>query len=235
MASHVKIGGIVGGIGPEATLDYYRLAVELFRQRSGGGYPRLIIDSIDLGRMLELMAQGRLEDVAAYLREEVDRLARAGADFAALAANTAHVVFEDVRRTSPIPLLSIVEATRDVAAAQGLSRLALLGTRYTMQARFYPDVLIAAGMACVLPAPEEQAYVHEKYLGELVTGVFRPETRQRMLDIIARMKAADGVDAVILGGTELPLLLRDADAGLGIRFLDTTRIHVERIVAELLS
>jgi aspartate racemase len=86
----------------------------------------------------------------------------------------------------------------------------------------------------VRPAADEQAYIHEKYLGELVNGVFRPETRQRMLDVIARMKAGDGIDGVILGGTELPLLLRDAEAGLGVAFLDTTRIHVERIVSELL-
>jgi aspartate racemase len=229
----MKIGGIVGGIGPEATLDYYRLAVELYREKSGG-YPRLVIDSIDLGRMLDLMARGRLDEVAAYLIEEVRRLARAGADFAALAANTAHVVFEEVRAASPIPLLSIVEATRDAAAAQGLTRLALLGTRYTMQARFYPEVLAAAGMACVRPAADEQAYIHEKYLGELVNGVFRPETRQRMLDVIARMKAGDGIDGVILGGTELPLLLPEPVIA-GVPALDTTALHVAAIVSRLLA
>src|SRR6185503_15358029 len=114
----------------------------------------------------------------------------------------------------PIPLLSIVEATRDAAVARGRARLALFGTRYTMQARFYPDVLGAAGIACLLPSPDEQAYIHEKYLGELVNGVFLPETRRRLLAIAQRMKADDAIDGIILGGTELPLLLREAPAEL---------------------
>jgi aspartate racemase len=103
-----------------------------------------------------------------------------------------------------------------------------------MQARFYPDGLARAGIALVLPSPAEQAYIHEKYMTELVNGRIVPETRARLLAIAERLRVEEAVEAVILGGTELPLILRPEDAG-GVRFLDTTRLHVERMVAEILS
>lgn len=232
----MKIAGIIGGIGPGSTIEYYRLAVALYRERTrDGSYPPLLINSIDLTRMLDLIARNQLKEVTGYLGAEVERLARAGADFAALASNTPHVVFEALRLASPIPLLSIVEATRDAAKAQGLARLGLFGTRFTMQGRFYPDVLAAAGISVVLPSLEEQVYIHEKYLSELVNGVFLPETRSRLFAIAKRMKSDDGIDGLILGGTELPLILREAPQGMRVCFLDTASIHVERIVTELLS
>jgi len=231
----LKIAGLVGGIGPESTLEYYRLIIGSYRQRKGdGSYPRIIVDSVDLKTLLDLMGANRLGDLAEYLLGELRRLDRAGADFGALAANTPHVVFETLRRQSPIPLISIVEATRQAAEALGLKRVGLLGTRYTMQGRFYPEVFAPAGIALVAPGAEEQDYIHEKYMTELVNGVFLPDTRQGLLGIVERMKSQEGIEGVILGGTELPLILRDAGDG-GIPFLDTTRLHVEQIVARLLA
>ncbi len=231
----MKIAGIIGGIGPESTIEYYRAIIATYRDRTrDGSYPLLVIDSIDLKTIVDLITANRLADVTEHLAAEIERLARAGADFGALAANTPHVVFDALRRRSPIPLVSIVEATCRAAEARGLRRVGLLGTRFTMQGRFYPEVFDKAGIALVAPAPDEHEIVHDIYMSELVNGVFRPESRARLLSVVSRLRTERGIDGVILGGTELPLLLREPEHE-GIPFLDTTRIHVEEIVARLLS
>ncbi len=230
----MKTVGIVGGIGPESTIEYYRGIVRLYRERRpDGSYPQIVIDSIDAGRMLGLFGGNRLEEATDYLAGEVERLARAGADFGAVAANTPHLVFDALEERSSIPLLSIVDATCRAATARGLRRVGLLGTRYTMGARFYPDGLSRAGLQMALPSPEDQEYVHEKYMGELVAGVLRPETKAGLLGVVERMVSREAIDGVILGGTELSLILHDGDAVVPL--LDTTRIHVDEIVARLLS
>jgi len=247
----MKTVGIIGGIGPESTIEYYRQIIAAYRRQLGltsvstlsqnprtdqivAAYPSIIINSVDVARLLALMSANELQDVTDYLVDEIERLARAGANFAVLAANTPHIVFDQVRRRSPIPLISIVEATCAEARTLGLQRVALFGTRFTMQGRFYPDVFSTAAITIVLPQADEQLWIHEKYTGELLNNIFRPETHEHLLAIVDRMKACDDIEAVILGGTELPLLLQDPQHN-GIPFLDTTRIHVQRIVAELLA
>jgi aspartate racemase len=231
----MKTVGIIGGIGPESTVEYYRLIIASYReQQQDGSYPAIIINSIDLQKLLNLVATNELATATDYLVDEVNRLALAGADFGVLASNTPHIVFDEIRARSPIPLISIVAAACDAARALGLKRLGLFGTRFTMQGRFYADAFSRAGMTIVLPEKAEQDYIHEHYLGELVNGIFLPETRERLLAIAERLKAHEGIEALILGGTELPLILREAEHN-GIAFLDTTKIHVNRIVAQLLS
>jgi len=230
----MKTVGIVGGIGPESTIEYYRFIIEDYRQRQGGGsYPRIIINSVDLNRLVGWINAGELGPFADYLAAGVDQLADAGADFAVLAANTAHIVFDQIRDRSRIPLLSIAAATCARARALGLKRPGLLGTRFTMEAPFYPELFAREGLTIVTPDEKERAFINEKYFGELLQNLFRPETREQLLHIVNRMKEREAIDGLILGGTELPLLLRGADSDLP--FLDTTKIHVERIVYELLS
>jgi aspartate racemase len=231
----MKTAGIVGGIGPESTIEYYRSIVRLYRERNpDGSYPRIVINSIDAGRMLGLFGGNQPAEATAFLSGEVERLARAGADFGVVAANTPHLVFDDLRARATIPLISIVEATCEEAKARGFRRLGLLGTRYTMGARFYPDGLLRAGIEMALPSSEDQDYVHEKYMGELVNGVIRPETKEGLLAVVDRLKAREGIDGAILGGTELSLILREQDTA-AVPLLDTTRIHVEAIVTRMLS
>ena len=153
---------------------------------------------------------------------ELHRLHRAGAEFGLLAANTPHLVFDDLQRQSPIPLISIVAVTCAAAKGRGLKRVALFGTRFTMTAPLYPDIFSKEGIAVVIPEPAEQDYIHEKYLGELVNGIFLPETREGLLAIVDRMARQNSIDGVILGGTELPLILRQPDHN-GIPFLNTTQ------------
>ncbi len=231
----MKTVGIIGGIGPESTIEYYRLIIASYRQRQrDGSYPPLLINSIDMKRMLDLAGANELAALTQYLRGEVQKLAQAGADFGALASNTPHLVFDALNHQSPIPLISIVETACDAAKALGLRRVGLFGTRFTMQGRFYADVFDREGIVLVTPSPDEQTYIHNKYMGELVNGVVLPETRERLLAIVARLKDEEGISGLILGGTELPLIL-GGEMGQGIPFLDTTRIHVERIVAQIVA
>lgn len=246
----MKTVGIIGGIGPESTIEYYRLIIDAYRERQCGtgvppmpnhaqdvgdtSYPSIIINSIDLAKLIRWVRANEMGPFTEHLVVEIERLARAGANFGVLASNTPHLVFDELRRRSSIPLISIVESTCDAAQALGLKRVALFGTRFTMQGRFYPDVFSRAGITLVVPKDDEQAYIHKKYMEELLNNIFLPETRAGLLAIVDRMKTRDQIEAVILGGTELPLILRDADHN-GIPFLNTTRIHVARIVAELVQ
>jgi len=231
----VKTLGIVGGLGPESTIEYYRLLVRGYRERVlDRSSPRLLINSIDVNKVLALAAAPNREPLVEYLIASLLPLARAGADFALLAANTPHIVFPELSKKSPLPLVSIVEATCDFAKGHGLVKLGLFGTRSTMQAGFYQQVFKEEGIEIYLPSLEEQQYIHEKYVGELVAGRFLDETRDRIMAIAERLKEERSIQGLILGGTELPLLLRD-DARLGIPFLDTTQIHVQVALDRLFS
>ena len=231
----MKTLGIIGGTAPESTIEYYRLIIASYRKQiPDGSYPPIIINSIDLKKLLDLIGANDLAGVTEYLLGEVKKLASAGADVGLLASNTPHLVFEDLQRQSPIPLVSIVEATCEATRALGLKKVGLFGTRFTMQARFYPEAFAQQGIALSVPDPDDQDYIHGIYMSELVNGIFLAETRERLLAIVDRLKAKEGIQGLILGGTELPLILREG-AGRGIPFLDTIRIHVERAVAHMLS
>ena len=230
----MKTLGIIGGLGPESTLDYYQRIIALYRERMRDGhYPEFIIVSVDLRTGLDFMDAGDLGGMADFLLDGIRKLARAGAEFGIISANTPHIVFDEVAPRSPIPLISIVEATCEAAKALGLKRVGLLGTRFTMQGRFFPDVFVREGMSLVVPTQDEQAYIHDKYMSELVNGIFLAETRERLLKIVERLEEREDIEGVILGGTELPLLLRDATLH-DVPFLDTTQIHVRSAVAQML-
>ncbi len=231
----MKTVGIIGGIGPESTVEYYRGIIAGYRERqTDGSYPSIILNSINLTVLVDLITANELEKAADHLVHQLEPLARAGVDFGVIAAGTPHIVFDKVRARSPIPLISIVEATCAAATKLNLKRIALFGTRFTMQGSFYQSVFAKAGITLVVPEPDEQAYIHDKYMNDLVHGIILPETRERLLAILDKMKARDGAEGLILGGTELSLIIKDAEHN-GIPILDTTKIHVASIVAELLS
>src|SRR2546423_8320888 len=173
--------------------------------------PHIIIDSIDVNRGSAMLDANDLGALADYVSESVERLTRAGAETALIAANTPHIVFEEVERRASIPMISLVQATCERALALGYTKLALLGTGFTMRGKFYPEVFARAGIELVTPGEEEKEFIHRAYIGELLKNKFLPETRERILEIINRLRAQDRIEAVILAGTELPLLLRGAE------------------------
>jgi len=230
----MKTGGIIGGIGPESTIEYYRSAIAVYQEKKGdGSYPSILINSIDLKRMVDLVTANRLNEIVEYLAPEIQRLADAGAGCGLLAANTPHIVFDEVQSRSLIPLISIVQATCDAAKALGLNRIGLFGTRFTMEGKFYRNVFEKEGMELVIPSGEEREFIHDKYMNELLKGTFLPETRDRLLTIVDHLLAREQIQGLILGGTELPLILHDV-IYRGIPFLDTTQIHVKALVERLL-
>ena len=230
----MKTVGLIGGIGPESTVEYYRFIIDAYREQTDDdSYPPIIINSVNLTKLVALVTTNQLEKLTEGLVTEVEKLAKAGTDFAAFASNTPHIVFDAVQSRSRIPLLSIVEATCKRVQELGLTRVGLFGTRFTMQGSFYPQVFSRAGITLIVPDNDQQGYIHEKYMGELLKNIFLPETRDRMVEIANRLKSEHEIEGLILGGTELPLLLRDATFAR-MHLLDTTRIHVDAIVAELI-
>jgi aspartate racemase len=220
----MKTLGIIGGIAPASTIDYYRTIVALVLERTGA-YPPILINSIDLNKLLTLAGEKRFDELTSYLLDEVQKLARAGADFAILASNTPHLVFDELQAVSPLPLLSIVKSACDAAAAY--ERVGIFGTRFVMESRVYPATFVR-------PLPEEQEIIHTKYMTELIEGRFLPQTRGQLMSFVTRMQERDGIRALLLAGTELPLLLRDEEWH-GVRLLDTGRIHAAAAVTRILE
>jgi aspartate racemase len=247
---NLKTLGVIGGIGPESTIEYYRLLFRAYRDRHpDGSNPSILINSINMKHLLTMIEANEFSKMAEYLVQEIQRLADGGAAVGLLSANTPHVVFDEVSQKSPIPLVSIVEATCDAAKKLGLKRLGLFGTRFTMRGQFYPKVFSKTEIALVIPKLDDQAYIHDKYMNELVKGIVSPVTRVKLLAIVDRLRAKgqddndqhdkdqdnkDGIDGLILGGTELTLILGDATDS-GIPFLDTTKIHAEAAAEQVWS
>jgi aspartate racemase len=224
----MKTLGVIGGIAPASTIEYYRMLIAGYQaRRPDGSNPPVIINSIDMQTMLRLIAADALDEVTSYLAAEIEKLGL-------LASNTPHVVFDRLARVSAIPLISIVETAFAAARALGLTRVGLLGTRFTMQSVVYPSVFAPRGIAVVVPDAASQDYVHGKYMGELVRGEYLPETKAGIVAVIAALRAAHAIDGVILGGTELPLLLRDMP-DVGVPLLDTGRIHVDAALEAILE
>jgi aspartate racemase len=231
----MKTLGMIGGIGPESTVDYYKNIIALYRERQPDGhYPQFVINSIDLQKGIDFLEANDLAGMTEFLLAEIQQLPRAGAEFGIIAANTPHIVFDEVKAKSPIPFISIVEASCDYAKARKLKRLGLFGTRYTMQADFYQKVFRRGGVELVVPETKDQDYIHEKYFAELVPGIFLSETRANLLSIVDRMKAKIDIEGVLLAGTELALILR-GDSHNGIALLDTGKIHCQAAVNEMLK
>ena len=223
--------GLVGGLGPESTIDYYRRILEAWGREDPATAPSIVIDSLDVGKALHLVATDR-PALAEYLLDSLRRLAGAGVDFIAMTANTPHIVSDELAARSPVPILSIVEVCATEARQRGLKRLALLGTRFTMEAAFYPDVFARHGINLVTPDEVERTWLHERYVGEMLQGDFRDETRRECIALVRRLRERAGIEGVILGGTELTLLISSPEIG-GVPALDTTALHVAAIVKRL--
>ena len=219
--------GIVGGLSPESTVEYYRTFASLNRERGfGHRYPVIVIYSVNFQECMDLMSSSDWRGLAENMSQAIFALHGAGADFGLISANTPHVVFDEVAAKSPIPLLSIVEETGKACQRFNFKKVGLFGTKFTMQEDFYPKTFAERfGISIVMPEEEEQKFIHGGIAKELILGQIRPETKRRMVAIAEEMVERDGIEGLILGCTELPLMLSDKDFTVPV--LDTTRIHVE--------
>jgi len=230
MFKHYKTIGMIGGIAPASTVDYYNRIISRFQERTGQReYPSILINSINMTHMMNLITNGQFDELTDYLSEEIYVLEKAGAKVIFLASNTPHLVFEALAERVKAKMVSIVDSTIAYAQSKGYNRLGLFGTLPTMEGDFFQDGFDAAGMEIITPMPDERKYIHKIYMEELIRGRFLPETKSHLLSITKRMYNEGQIDSLILGGTELPLILKTSDFE-DIELLNTTKIHVEQIL-----
>jgi aspartate racemase len=230
-----RVLGIVGGTGPESTIDYYRTLVATWRRRRpDGSYPRVIINSVEAGTVFRALDIGDFDAVGRVLGPAILALAAAGCQRAFLASNASHLAFDRIDPAPAIPLIHIVDAAREHAARAGRRRLGLIGTRFVMESDLYPSRFGPAGLEVIVPTPEERELVHRIYFGELVEGIIRGESREALTAVVAAMRDRDEIDAVVLGGTELALILTDPTCA-GMPVLNTAQIQVDSAVDWLLA
>ena len=217
--------GIVGGLGPEATIYYYRSILDLCYERAvlQGDYPEMVIYNLRIAECRRLMEKGQWDAFAEKIIDAFQALHRAGAEFGLIAANTPHLMFKKIQEQSPIPLLSIVEETCLAIKEKKLGKVGLIGTRFTMESDFYSEVFDKRGIKLIVPQPEDRYYIYEKITTELGLGIMSEETRKGYLTIVKKMMDLDNIEGLILGCTEIPLLLTHDE--FGIPFFDTSKIH----------
>jgi aspartate racemase len=227
--------GIVGGIGPESTLDYYRRLIDAYHaRRDPQTHPPVLINSLDGGPLIAGLLAGDLEPARRSVATAVAQLAAGGAGIALIASVAAHSVFETVAPAASIPMLSIIRATCRAALVAGIRRPAIFAPRITTEGLFFARPFEAAGIALVRPAGPERAWINDIYLRELLRGVIREATRTRLLEILAQLRGSSGADGLILGGTELSLILPEPTYD-GLPVLNAAAIHVAESVDWLLG
>jgi aspartate racemase len=224
----MKTIGILGGLGPEATVVYYNNIINAFKT-GDFVYPQIVIYSVNMSEFIGLMKEKRYDEAADKLIEKTFSLERAGADFAAISSNTPHMLFEKIMARSPLPLVSILESTAMECTRKGLKRPGLMGTGFTMNATFFQEALWKHGVEVVLPDEEDRNLIDYRIFSEIELGVFNDHTRQELVSITEKMVKEKNIDSLILGCTELSLIMPEP-VYAGIPMLDTTKIHVNDIV-----
>lgn len=226
--------GLIGGMGPESTIPYYHDIVYGVQEALGESvFPELTIESVNVFKVLGLCKEQKYDELTAYIMGAIENLTKSGADFAALSANTPHIVFDRLKEQSPIPLISIVEATCKEAQKREVKKIGLLGTIFTMTGEFFKTPFVENGIDIVVPTQEEMNLINERISTELELGIVKDETLVAFQQIITRMRDEEGIEAVVLGCTELPLLLNDKVSP--VPCLDTMQIHIQEIVETILD
>ena len=221
---HKRIG-ILGGMSPESTVAYYEYITRTYTERFGDyGYPEVLIYSVSFQPYVDWPNQDRWDLVADGLSQAARKLVAAGADMILIATNTMHLVFDEVQARVEVPMLSLLDTTAEAIQGRGLSTVGLLGTRFTMEKSFYQDALAGHGISTLVPDAGDRAYVNRVIYDELVAGQIRDESRAGYLAIIRKL-AEQGAQGIVLGCTEIPLLVDEASAGIPL--FDTTQIHAE--------
>jgi len=228
--------GLVGGLGPESTLDYYKAIIERFKSINTDGslnYPEMVIYSVNMSVFIDHLKAKRYHEATEYIAEAVENLRKAGAAFAAITANTPHLLFDQIQNLTSLPLISIVKATADFASSLSLKRAGLIGTGFTMKSTFFKSEFAKCGIEVVTPSEEEMNFINQKLFEEIELGIYSDETRSAILNIVETMRNRDGIDSIILGCTEFPIMFPN-DSYTGVRFLNTTQIHIDQIIKNCL-
>lgn len=224
--------GILGGMGPESTLLYYKLIVSEYQRRDKEGFfPALTIETVNMYEMLRYCQKGQYDKLADYLLRGIYNLERAGADFAVLASNTPHVVFEILEQKSHIPLLSILEPTSRAMKANQVKKAVWLGTRFTMENNYFRNHFADNGINIVIPNEGEREVIDTIIAKELEFGIINVHSKNKVDCIIKRLIEKEHIQAVIMGCTELPLLYENAE--LLVPVYNTLQYHIQGIVSRM--
>ncbi|MDH6554377.1 aspartate racemase [Streptomyces sp. SAI-133] len=229
----MKTIGLIGGMSWESTAEYYRLLNEFTRERLGGLHSaRCVLYSVDFAEIEQMQVQGRWAEAAEILAEAARSLEAAGADLMLICTNTMHKVADAVEAAVSIPLLHLADATADAVRAAGLSRVGLLGTAFTMEQDFYRGRLEAGGLHVYIPGSEQRTVVHRIIYDELCLGVVKDESRAAYRKVMEDL-VAFGAEGIILGCTEIELLIGPADSPVPV--FPTARLHAAAAVDAALS
>lgn len=221
--------GLVGGTGPESTLMYYKELNTRIDQLTGGkAMPDLAIESVDFRKAWAYVSNGEKDNLADYLSEKVSCLKSTGCEVISLTAGTMHLVINEIEKKTGVSLVSIPKAVADEAASKGYTKVGLLGTIFTMEQDYMKKDLIDAGIEVCIPGKEDRELVAKRIFEELELGIVKEETLKEFQDLISKMKNEQGIQAVILGCTELPLLLNEKNSPLPI--LDSVEIHIRKLI-----
>jgi aspartate racemase len=226
--------GLIGGMGPESTIPYYHnIVYGVQKVLSEPVFPELSIESVNVFKVLRLCDEKKFDELTDYLMNAIINLVKSGADFAALSANTPHIVFDRLKEQSPIPLISIIETTCEETKRRELKKIGLLGTVFTMKGEFFREPFVKQGIQVIIPSESEMELISKKISNELELGIVKEDTLLFFQKVINRMKDEEGIQAIVLGCTELPLLLNDEVSS--VPCLDTMKIHIDSIINAILE
>ncbi len=229
----MKTIGILGGMSPESTIHYYKQIIHGYLERFGTHqYPEIIIYSVTFEPYIHWQEAGEWGQMATDMIKASRRLEAAGADFIVIATNTMHKVVDEVQAALQIPILSMLDVVSESILNQGFRTVGLLGTMYTMTDGFYVNGLEKSGLSVIVPDDPDRQVIHEVIFSELIKGVILPESRQKFIEIIDTLETR-GAEGIVLGCTEIPMLITAEDVHLPI--FDTTHIHAEAALAEALK
>lgn len=227
--------GLIGGIAPESTVKYYRLIIERFKERlNTKNQPEFLILSIDMQEMVEYAFNDKTTELIDFLYQRISILENSGADYIALASNTPHIVFDDLANRANVKMISIVEETCKAIKAKGVKKVGLFGTKSTMTHGFYQSIASNYNIEIITTNVETLDYIHDKYFNELTQNIIVQETKDELINIAEALKKENAIEGLILGGTELSLILSQNDFK-DLTVFDTTEIHVESIVSAIID
>ena len=221
--------GLIGGTGPESTLVYYKeLNTRLNKTAGGKAFPEIAIESLDLYKALNLVSSEKYDELADYILQRIKNLEKGGAEIIALTAATMHVVFDKLKTQVNKPFISIPDAAAEYALSKGYKKVGLLGTIFTMEKDYLSKAFTQTGIEVFVPSKEDRQLVHNRIANELEYGIVKEESRAELISVIKKMQQEDGIEAIILGCTELPLALNKDNCPVDC--LDIMEIHIQKLV-----
>ncbi|MCL2138227.1 MAG: amino acid racemase [Treponema sp.] len=226
--------GIIGGIGPASTVEYYKGIVNGYRQiTNDDSYPQFFINSINMTEMLRFVADEDWEKLVDFLAEKIDTLVKTGADYAALASNTPHLVIDELVKRSKVPLISILDETCKYTKSIGLKKVLLTGTLFSMKHNIYKKPLEKYGIECFVPEDNDKTVIHNIIFPDLENGIINEKDKITFKEICVKNIKEKNIDGIILGCTELPLMIKKDDFDVAV--IDTMEIHINSIVEKIVK